>query len=615
MVHREAYVENGNGDNGVYEMLVQNARDGICLADVDSGTISFSNAALGTIFGYEPGELDGTSIFDLQSLEDPVQVRAMFERVSRREIVDQETWLSRRDGSRICIEVTPRLVEVRGGQLVMSTVRDITECKLIEEKLAEREDRLDKIFGHSNDAIFIMDPLGDTILDVNPRACEMLGYPREELLARKVSAIHPTEMPAMVEFARSVSEAGQGWTDELSCTRKDGGVLPIEISASVIDIDGGSYLLAMVRDISRRRRAEHGLMESEEKYRDLVENAFDIINSVAADGQVIEANRKMAETMGYTVEELESMNVRDFVAPEHVELVLKYIGKTIDTGSASGLECDWITRDGHRIPMEINSTARYSESGAFIATRCIVRDVTIRRRMEDRLVESEKLRATAEMSAGVGHNFNNLLTVIYARTRAIRTVAGNPAAVVREARAIDAIVKEASALASRLQTLPSGSLADTAPIDIGILVTEVVEMTRPRWQELTALDGRPVELDIVLAETSEVIGSAPDLREVLTNLIYNAVDAMPEGGTCSITTAEQAGYVVISVSDTGTGMDDETKRRLFEPFFTTKGPGSGNGLGLFTVYHIIRQHGGTVAADASVGSGTTFSVRLPVAQM
>ena len=615
MVHREANVENGDGDNGVYGTLVRNARDGMCLADVDSGRMSFSNAALGTIFGYEPGELDGTSIFDLQSPEDPEQGRAMFERVSRGEIVDQETWLRRRDGSRICIEVTPRLVEVQGTQLVMSTVRDITESKRTEEKLVEREDRLHKIFDHSNDAIFIMDPLGDMILDVNPRACEMLGYLREELLARKVSAIHPTEMPAMVEFARSVSEAGHGWTDELSCTRKDGGVLPIELSASVIDIDGRSCLLAMIRDISARRRAEHGLRESEGKYRDLVENAFDIINSIAADGEVIEVNRKMAETMGYTVEELERMNVRDFVAPEHVELVLEYIAKTIDKGSASGLECDWIARDGHRIPMEINSTARYSESGAFIATRCIVRDVTIRRRMEARLVESEKLRATAEMSAGVGHNFNNLLTVIYARTRAIQAAAGDTAAVVREAKAIDAVVKDASALARRLQSVPSGPLADTAPVDIGRLVTEVVEMTRPRWQDLTAREGRQVDLDTELAETPDVIGSAPALREVLTNLIYNAVDAMPEGGTCTIRTAEQAGYVVISVSDTGTGMDDETKRRLFEPFFTTKAHGTGTGLGLFTVYHIIKQHGGTVAADASVGSGTTFSVRLPVAQM
>jgi PAS domain S-box-containing protein len=322
----------------------------------------------------------------------------------------------------------------------------------------------------------------------------------------------------------------------------------------------------------------------------------------------------MAETMGHTVEELERMNVRDFVAPEHVESVLAYIGKTIDTGSASGLECDWITRDGHRIPMEINSTARYSESGAFIATRCIVRDVTIRRRMEDRLVESEKLRATAEMSAGVGHNFNNLLTVIYARTRAIQAAAGNPTAVIREAKAIDAVVTDASALARRLQTVPSGPLADTAPVDIGRLVTEVVEMTRPRWQEPTALEGRPVDVDIELAETPVVIGSAPALREVLTNLIYNAVDAMPEGGTCTIRTAEQDGYVVISVTGTGTGMDEETKRRIFEPFFTTKGHGSGNGLGLFTVYHIVRQHDGNVTADASAGLGTTFSVRLPVAR-
>ena len=185
----------------------------------------------------------------------------------------------------------------------------------------------------------------------------------------------------------------------------------------------------------------------------------------------------------------------------------------------------------------------------------------------------------------------------------------------RRARRIEGRAGEPARLARRLQSVPSGPLADTAPVDIGRLVTEVVEMTRPRWQDLTAREGRQVDLDTELAETPDVIGSAPALREVLTNLIYNAVDAMPEGGTCTIRTAEQAGYVVISVSDTGTGMDDETKRRLFEPFFTTKAHGTGTGLGLFTVYHIIKQHGGTVAADASVGSGTTFSVRLPVAQM
>ena len=466
---------------------------------------------------------------------------------------------------------------------------------------------------NARDGIYLVDPETGRITFPNDALASIYGYTVEEMEGMTVFDLHPAEQQDRAQEVFARVARGENVVEEFWGHKKDGREVCVEIRPQLVEVMGAKYVMSIARDITGHRRAEEALEASESKYRDLVENAFDVINSVDAEGNVIEANRKMAEILGYSVSELTRMNVNDFVAPEYREAILAHIRDTAAAGAASGFECEWIARDGQRIPVEINSTASYRESGTFLVTRCIVRDVTVRRLIEQRLLESERLRAIGEMSAGIGHNFNNLLTAILARAWSIERVAADSEAVIREAKAIQTVVRDAAAIARRLQTLPERSQTETTPLDINRLVLQVVEITRPKWQQIPSVEGRTIKLDSDLRATSLVAGSEVELRELLTNLIYNAVDAMPEGGACTIETAEQAGYVIISVSDDGIGMVEETRRRLFEPFFTTKDPASGRGLGLFTAYHVVRQHKGFISVDSEPGRGTRFSIRLPAA--
>jgi len=189
-----------------------------------------------------------------------------------------------------------------------------TRHKQAEATLRESEERFHKIFDFSNDAIFIIDPPQDEILEANPRAAGMLGYALQELLVLPISAIHPQEMLKLLGFYRSVSEQGQGWTDELSCLTKTGQVLPVEISASVIQIAGRSCLLALVRDISERKQAEEALRQSEALHHDLFEEAPVAYFSVGANGAIKRANRRAAELLEWSRDEFIGRPVFDLYA-------------------------------------------------------------------------------------------------------------------------------------------------------------------------------------------------------------------------------------------------------------------------------------------------------------
>ena len=255
--------------------------------------------------------------------------------------------------------------------------------------------------------------------------------------------------------------------------------------------------------------------------------------------------------LGYSQQELCRMNHRDFAAPEYHDTITAHLKKTIEQGAREGYECEWIARDGHRIPLEINSTARYSESGTFQVTRCIVRDISARQVLERRLVESERLRAIGEVAAGVAHNFNNLLTAILFRVRSIENASHDAASVARDAKAIEVALQDASAMIQRLQVSSGRPASDVSRVDVDRLVLEVIDTTRPQWDDIPLREGRNIEVKTDLESGQSILGDPTELREVFTNLILNGVDALPEGGEITIKTAPQVAHVVLSVSDSG----------------------------------------------------------------
>jgi PAS domain S-box-containing protein len=243
----------------------------------------------------------------------------------------------------------------------------------------------------------------------------------------------------------------------------------------------------------------------------------------------------------------------------------------------------------------------------------ICKDVTEERQLREQVLQAEKLRVVGEMAAGIAHNFNNVLTTILTRAQLLALQITETTSLQRGLNLIAQAAGDGAAIVRRLQTLARGTgTSEVARLDLNTLVQEVVETTQPLWHDHTTREGRPVEVQLDLAPLPQIPARAAELREVLTNLLLNAVEAMPQGGCLTFRTWAEAKTACIAVQDTGVGMTPEVKQRLFDPFFTTKGV-RGTGLGLSVSQALIQAHQGTLTVDSELGRGTTFVIRLPIA--
>jgi signal transduction histidine kinase/ActR/RegA family two-component response regulator len=233
---------------------------------------------------------------------------------------------------------------------------------------------------------------------------------------------------------------------------------------------------------------------------------------------------------------------------------------------------------------------------------------------QDQIIQSEKLRAMGEMASGVAHDFNNVLAVILGNIQLLLHQLDRlgPEEIREGLKAIERSSKDGAETVRRIQEF-TGVRRDKEFISFSLneIITEVVNITQPRWKGQTQKKGIQVELTTQLGEISLIMGNPSELREVLTNIIFNAVDAMPEGGKLSISTQPQAeDWVEVRITDTGVGMTEEVRRRVFDPFFTTKGV-TNSGLGMSVSYGIIKRHGGEILIETEPGKGTTFIIHLP----
>ena len=241
----------------------------------------------------------------------------------------------------------------------------------------------------------------------------------------------------------------------------------------------------------------------------------------------------------------------------------------------------------------------------------ICKDVTEARQLREQVLQAEKLRAVGEMAAGIAHNFNNVLTTILTRAQLLALQLSDTGSLQRGLNLIVQAASDGATIVGRLQKLARGpSTSEVTPLDLNTMVREVVETTQPVWHDHARREGRAVEVRLELTPVPQIAARGAELREVLTNLLLNAVEAMPQGGQLTIRTWTEAGQACVAVNDTGVGMTAEVQRRLFDPFFTTKGA-RGTGLGLSVSQALIKGHHGTLTVDSEPGRGSTFVIRLP----
>jgi len=344
------------------------------------------------------------------------------------------------------------------------------------------------------------------------------------------------------------------------------------------------------------------LRESEERFRRLAEASFEGV-VISEKGIILDVNELYGEMLGYTRNELLNKPVLSLVAPQFQQRVKHYL----ETDYDEPYESVMLKKDGSLFPIEVRArTVPYDGRLVRVAA---IRDISERKMMEQEKIRLERVNAIGELVQGVAHNFNNLLVGMLGNAQLIQ-MRSKDEAVLEDANLIVESALRAKELVRRLQVSIQGDREYTLAVDVNEAIQRAVALTQPRWKDETAVNGIVVAVDLQLNPVSLIWGAWERLRDVMVNLLLNAVEAMPQGGTLTIKTVMVDKLVHIVFTDTGTGMNEETRRRAFEPFFTTKF-NVGSGLGLSLVQGTIKSWGGTVDIESAEGKGTRVVMQLP----
>lgn len=591
----------------------------------EKGIIVDANQSYARMFGYEISEVIGKNT---QEFVAPEFREIVLEKVITESEEPYEAVGLKKDGTTIIVEVIGKSITYHGRRMRVAVLRDITERKKAEEERAF----LANITENATDAIVGLD-LDTNIVSWNRGAERILGYSAEEVLGRPWNILVPEEaLEACRERFKKVIIEEFVETVETVRVAKFGGRFPTEMTLTMLNDKGGNHIgyVTISRDITGRKRIENSLRESEEKYRDLIESANDLIQSVDADMKFLFVNKKWKDVLGYSDEEIKSLTLTDIIRKDTIPHCMEIFKEVFEGKAIQNIEAVFVSKNGREIFLEGNVDA-YIKDGKFVSTRGIFRDVTERKKLEEQLRHAQKMQAIGQLAGGIAHEFNNILTTIigYGDMLLMR---------MREDDPLRHNVEQILASSERAASLTQGLLTYSRKQATMLKAVSLNEIIRKTEGLLMKVIGEDIELrTVITGEDLTVMADRGQIEQVLVNLATNAKDAMPDGGVLTIEigkvrdidkrtlseerivsnlknqgTEIEEGFAGIFITDTGTGIDKDTRERIFEPFFTTKDIGKGTGLGLAVVYGIIKQHDGYIYVYSEPGKGTTFKIYLPI---
>jgi two-component system cell cycle sensor histidine kinase/response regulator CckA len=612
-----------------FRSLVENSRDIVAIVEGD-GTIRYVNPSVEAALGVRPEDFVGKNAFLLVPPEDvPLLKSRMAERTGSDAPVTPISFrLRHRDGSWRDFEAagSRRAADEEHGGIVL-TFRDVTGRLRSEAALRESEARQRAVYDTALDALITMDHEG-RVVEFNPAAERMFQYSRDEAVGQPLAdliippSLRENHRRGLARYNSSGEAPLLGKRIEVTAMRGDGTEFPAELAITRIGQEGPAFFTGQLRDLTEQKRVQTEMGRSEERFRRLFDS--NTIGIAIADlaGNTVEANDAYLGMLGVTREELLAGSVRwnEMTPEEHRGRDQVAVEELQRTGIATPWEKEFLRRDGTRVPVLIGVAMLKASEGSVLA---YVVDLTERRRLESQFLQAQKMEAVGQLAGGVAHDFNNLLTVILGYADLLAAKLGPGSHEREELGEIRTAAERAAALTRQLLAFSRRQVLERKVLDVSDLIAHTEKMLR-------RLIGEDVELVTVLSPAlRRVSADAGQLEQVIMNFAVNARDAMPRGGKLTIETANVAlddtyarrhatvrpgNYVMIAVSDTGVGMSDETLAHMFEPFFTTKERGRGTGLGLATVYGIVKQSGGSVWVYSEVGKGTTFKIYLPVVE-
>ena len=507
--------------------------------------------------------------------------------------------------------------------LTFKSERNYSEkLKTEKEKLSESEKKYKQFIDSAKDMIFIVDVNG-YLTYLNPYATKIFGYSAEEICGKNILELicHDYRENAKVFYREQFLKKTPNTYNEIPANTKDNRVVWVGLKMQAL-FEGNriSGFQGLARDITERKKAEEALKESKEKYQLLFDNATDGI-FIAQDGLFKFPNPKLAEITGYSQEELETMPLVEVVHPEDKQMVSEYHRQRMaqDEHVPSTYTLKIIDKSGQERCVELSAVFILWEGHP--ASLNFARDITPQKHMELQLLQAQKMEAVGTLAGGIAHDFNNSLQAILGYTQILLLEMNGKSGDAAILRQVEKAALRSKELTQQLLTYSRKVESNLAPMKLNQEVFRLETLLRRTIPKM-------IDIKLILAKDLHIINAdAVQIEQVLMNLCINARDAMPEGGTLTIETenitldkdyarthlgANPGNYVLLSISDTGIGIDKKALNHIFEPFYTTKEKGDGTGLGLAMVYGIVKNHGGYIMCYSEPGEGTVFKIYFPV---
>jgi two-component system, cell cycle sensor histidine kinase and response regulator CckA len=597
--------------------------DDAILSKTMDGIITSWNAGAERMYGYSAVEAVGKPVSMLVLADRPNEFLRILERLKQNEIVDHfETRCARRDGKEFDIEITASPIRDAMERVVGVSIigRDISVRKAAEKHMVQMETRYRGLLEAAPDSMVIVNPAGEIVL-LNLQAEKQFGYRRDELLGQNVKNIIPEGFAERL-LTQKIASGGDpivalmGVGIELYGRRKDGRDFPIEIMLSPLDGADGILVTAAIRDITERKRREM----DRSRLADVVESSYDAIISLTPQGIILTWNRGAERIYGYSSAEALGQSILFLSPPDHTvedPTLLKMIerGETVEH-----FEIVRMKKDRTHVHVALTFSPIKDSVGRVVGVSAVARDITESKRMEEMLLHAQKMEAVGQLAGGVAHDFNNLLGVILGYTELLLVRVGPNDRQRKDIQEIQKAGERAALLTRQLLAFSRKQVLQPVVLDLNVVVAGAEKLLR-------RLIGENIELIVALdPDLCRVKADHGQIEQIIMNLAVNARDAMHDGGKLTIETSNieldekfaallpstlPGPHVILAVTDTGCGMDAKTQAHIFEPFFTTKEFGRGTGLGLSTVYGIVKQSGGSVWVYSEPGIGTTFKIYLP----
>ena len=607
-----------------FRNLVENITDVFYVSNA-KGQLLYCSPNFFAETGYSPDEVLGRSYVRFIDPDDRRRVVDHYLKQAASGTVDTrcELKVRRKDGTHLWAEQVTRIVRDDAGNVVeyRNVTRNITQRRLLEQVLRESEEKFRTVAETAASAIFIYQD--EYFRYVNPSAEILTGYTADELVTMRFwDVVHPDHR----DMVRERGLARQRMEDvparyQFKILMKNGETRWLDFAAGVIQYQGQAAGLGTAIDITDRKIAEQALLESEERHRRFFEEDLTADTLVTTDGTLVMFNPAYVEMFGFASNE-QAMRTKIAALWPSPEKWLEFLSLLKRQRTLKYRQLELRRCDGRPVYVIANVVGIFDAQGELKQLQSYLFNDTPRRLLEDQLQQAQKLESLGTLASGIAHDFNNILGIILGHASLLEHISSNPEKLARSIDAISKATQRGALVVRQLLTFARKHESVFESVKVNEIIVEITKLIQETFP-------KTIELKTNLkADLPYVVADATQIHQVLLNLCVNARDAMPKGGTLSITStaipnelvgdkhpeATAREYVRIEVRDTGAGMNETVRQRLFEPFFTTKGVGKGTGLGLAVVYGIIESHHGFIEVESAVGKGTTMTVYLPVAE-